>query len=224
MRLAKPQIDVAVMTNRLESMLDFWQHEAGLPFEEVLPVSRGHRQHRHGLNGSVFKLNHLKAELPAAAPGGLRRLSLAREGIEAPRELVDPDGSRLLLVPPGHQGVVGIGVDLAVRDLGAAQRFYGEVLELERVAEDRYRCGESQIDLRSDPKAEPDVPIFAPGYRYLTIQVLDCEAEHRRLLERGAAEGAPLRRAGDVAVFSMVRDPDGNWIEISQRASLTGSL
>jgi hypothetical protein len=29
---------------------------------------------------------------------------------------------------------------------------------------------------------------------------------------------------GDVAYISFVRDPDGNWIEISQRKSITGSL
>ena len=34
---------------------------------------------------------------------------------------------------------------------------------------------------------------------------------------------APVR-LGDVAYISFVRDPDGNWIEISQRKSITGSL
>ena len=29
---------------------------------------------------------------------------------------------------------------------------------------------------------------------------------------------------GTTARISMVRDPDGNWIELSQRASITGSL
>ena len=31
-------------------------------------------------------------------------------------------------------------------------------------------------------------------------------------------------RLGDVAAISFVRDPDGVWLEISQRASLTGDL
>ena len=34
---------------------------------------------------------------------------------------------------------------------------------------------------------------------------------------------APLT-LGTTARISMVRDPDGNWIELSQRASITGSL
>jgi lactoylglutathione lyase len=220
-KLAKPHVDVAVMTNHLESMLEFWQQEVGLDFEEMLPVARGHRQHRHGMNGSVFKLNHLRDELPASAPGGLRALFIAREGVAEPRDRIDPDGSRVVLVPPGHDDIVGVAVDIAVRDLDASLHFYGEVLELERVGERRFRCGDSLLRLRAQPDVQRDVPIHAPGYRYLTIQVFDCEAEHRGVLERGGAEGMPPRRAGEVAVFSMVRDPDGNWIEISQRASLT---
>jgi lactoylglutathione lyase len=34
---------------------------------------------------------------------------------------------------------------------------------------------------------------------------------------------APVK-LGDVAHISFVRDPDGNWIEISQRKSITGTL
>ena len=62
------------------------------------------------------------------------------------------------------------------------------------------------------------------GFRYLTIQVFDVVGEHRALLARGASEGFAPRRLGDVAAISFVRDPDGNWIEISQRKSITGSL
>ena len=62
------------------------------------------------------------------------------------------------------------------------------------------------------------------GYRYLTIQVFDVVGEHQALLARGANEGSAPRRLGDVAAISFIRDPDGNWIEISQRKSITGSL
>ena len=62
------------------------------------------------------------------------------------------------------------------------------------------------------------------GYRYTTIQVFDCDAEHAGILARGGAEGASAITLGKTARFSFVRDPDGNWIEISQRASLTGPL
>ena len=36
MNLAKPYIDIGVRTNQLEPMLDFWQNEVGLEYEELL--------------------------------------------------------------------------------------------------------------------------------------------------------------------------------------------
>jgi len=58
----------------------------------------------------------------------------------------------------------------------------------------------------------------------LTIQIRDVDAEHRRVIERGGRGGRPPITLGTVARVSFVRDPDGNWIELSQRASLTGPL
>ena len=114
MRLAKNCIDVGILTNRGEAQLAFWQNEVGLPFEERLPVRRGFVQMRHGMNGSVFKLNVVEAPIPESPPCGYRELWIAREGVEAPRALVDPDGNRVVLVPPGHRGVTGIGVVAAL--------------------------------------------------------------------------------------------------------------
>jgi lactoylglutathione lyase len=64
----------------------------------------------------------------------------------------------------------------------------------------------------------------APGYRYLTVQVWDCDEEFARAVEGGGTAGMAPRTMGEVARFGFVRDPDGNWLEISQRASLTGPL
>ena len=64
----------------------------------------------------------------------------------------------------------------------------------------------------------------AKGFRYFTIQVVDVEREHARLIERGATEGMAPVTLGETARISFIRDPDGNWIELSQRASLTGPL
>jgi len=43
-------------------------------------------------------------------------------------------------------------------------------------------------------------------------------------MSMGVWEGAPPATLGTVARICFIRDPDGNWIEISQRASLTGAL
>ncbi|MFT5443196.1 MAG: catechol 2,3-dioxygenase-like lactoylglutathione lyase family enzyme [Myxococcota bacterium] len=224
MKLAKPHLDIAVMTDQLQAMLDFWQGPAGLTFEELLPTGGGNHQHRHGVNGSVFKLNHSRDGLPKAAQSGYRGMWIARDDIDSRQELLDPDGNRVVLVPRGENDVEGVAVVVAVSDPAAHARFYTEALQLEALGEGRFRCGDSLLIVEHDANANADVGIYGQGFRYLTIQVFDCRAEHARILQIGAAEGAPPRKHGETALYSMVRDPDGNWVEISQRASLTGPL
>ena len=225
MRLAKPCVDVGLMAaGPIAPMLRFWQDEVGLPFEELLPTGGGNHQHRHGLNGSVLKLNHAREGVPEAPPTGLRELWIARPGLAAERALRDPEGNRVRLVPPGTRGVEGIGLRMAVRDPAAHAAFYRDALQLEELAPDTFACGSTRLLLERDPSAGADATIRGPGYRYVTVQVFDCDGEHARILATGGREGGPPRTLGDVARFSFVRDPDGNWIEISQRKSLTGSL
>ena len=76
--LAKQHVDVGLFTNNTDAMLAFWQNDVGLPFEETLPLAPGQRQHRHGMNGSVLKLNSVRDPMPAAAPAGYRELLIAR--------------------------------------------------------------------------------------------------------------------------------------------------
>jgi lactoylglutathione lyase len=78
--------------------------------------------------------------------------------------------------------------------------------------------------LEHDETARPVGEMRARGYRYLTAQVWDCDAEHAGIVSRGGAEGRPPATLGSTARISFVRDPDGNWLEISQRASLTGPV
>ena len=224
MDLAKNHIDVGIVTERLEPQLAFWQQEAGLPFENLLPIGKGLQQHRHGMNGSVFKLNHSRNPLEDAPLAGYRELRIARDGLAERRALVDPDGNRLVLVPPGENGVVGIGLHLHVRDEEAFRRFYGHALGLEAVGANAYRCGDSILSFERDASATSDPRFAARGYRYFTIQIRDVDAVHRGVVERGGREGRPPITLGTVARVSFVRDPDGNWIELSQRASLTGAL
>ena len=224
MHLAKPRVDVALFTNRAEPMLSFWQQEIGLPYEEPLATGGGNLQHRHDLSGSVLKLNHSRRPLPAAPVSGYRALRIARAGVDAPRPLADPDGNAVVLVPPGADGVEQIAVEMAVRNAAAFDHWFGTVLGFETVAPGRYRCGETVFWVGESADAAEQAGIAGLGFRYLTVQVWDCDAEHAGVLARGGREGAPPRTHGDVARYSMVCDPDGNWVELSQRASLTGAL
>lgn len=230
MRLAKEAIDFGLYTNERDAMLAFWQQEVGLPFEETLPAGGGVHQLRHGMNGSVMKINHARDPLPEAGPSGYRELWIAREGITEARPLVDPQGNRIRLVPHGHDGVEGIAVWLGVRDEDAHRRFYGEALGLDAAGDRTFRVGTSLVGFERDASVPDDVArnanrgMRAPGFRYITIQVWDVDAAHEAAMSNGALEGYPPRTLGKVARISFVRDPDGNWIELSQRASLTGAL
>lgn len=224
MQLAKPRFDIGLATNDLALMLAFWQGEAGIPLDHVLPIRRGQDQHRHDVLGSVLKINHHESQLPDTSPSGYRELLIAREGLTAPRPLADPEGNRVTLVPPGHDGVTQIGVRIGVRDLAAHRRFYAEALGLTEERPGVFRAGESLIILETDPDAPADAEMRGHGWRYITFQVFKVDAEHAAVLAQGGREAMAPVTLGTTARISMVRDPDGNWIELSQRASITGSL
>lgn len=227
MDLAKPRIDVGLFTTNLEPMLDFWQNEVGLPFDHLLPLGGGLQQHRHDLLGSVLKINHARNALPDAPPSGYRELLIAREGLLGPRRLTDPDGNLVTLVPPGAHGIERIGIRLGVRDAAAHRRFYAVALGLPDVPErggDSFICGDSVILFDETPKASGDAVFEGPGFRYITVQIRNVDEEHAAILARGGTEGRAPQTLGKVARISFVRDPDGNWIEMSQRASLVGAL
>jgi catechol 2,3-dioxygenase-like lactoylglutathione lyase family enzyme len=224
MDLAKPRIDIGLAANDLPPMLAFWQGEVGLPLDHVLQIRPGHAQHRHDARGSVVKINHQADRLPANPPSGYRELLIACEGLGAPRPLADPEGNRVTLVPPGHEGIGQIGVRLAVRDLAAHRRFYGEALGLPEERPGVFRAGESLILLAEAADAPVDAQMQGPGWRYITFQVFKVDAEHAAVLAKGGREALAPLTLGTTARISMVRDPDGNWIELSQRASIVGSL
>ncbi|MBA4209456.1 MAG: VOC family protein [Parvibaculum sp.] len=227
MDLAKPRIDVGLFTTNLEPMLAFWQNEVGLPFDHLLPLGGGVQQHRHDLLGSVLKINHSRNALPIATPSGYRELLIAREGLRTPKSLADPDGNKVTLVPPGTHGVERIGIRLGVRDVNAHRRFYAVALGLPDVPEQgglSFLCGDSVILLDEAEDAPADAAFEGPGWRYITIQIRNTDEEHAAILARGGAEGRAPQTLGKVARISFIRDPDGNWIELSQRASLVGAL
>jgi len=238
--LAKPCVDVGFFTNRLDEMRAFYGERLGLPFEEMLPVGGGVRQYRYGVHGSVLKINHSRDPLPARIAGGYRRLTVADKRLPIPMRLADPDGNEIELTPVGRSDVNQIEVHIGVSDMARFERYLGEVLGGRRLGAGRFKLGETILSLALDPAAhggskpgaasaaEAMAAMRAVGFRYITIQVRDCDAEHRRIVSEGAAAGvtagAPPLTLGSVARISFIRDPDGNWVEISQRASLTGEL
>jgi catechol 2,3-dioxygenase-like lactoylglutathione lyase family enzyme len=227
MLLAKNVIDVGLSTNNLEPMLRFWQQDAGLRFDQILPVRRGQKQYRYDADGSVIKLNHHMDRLPEAAPSGYREVIIAREDVDEPCPMVDPDGNHVRLVPPGHDGVTELAVAMGVRSLSEHRRFYGDILgfaEQQWSGGSAFRLGDSLVLLKEDRAATIDPPRQARGWRYITLQIADIDAVHDDLRGKGVREGFAPVTLGNVARISMILDPDGNWIELSRRASIVGSL
>jgi lactoylglutathione lyase len=118
-------------------------------------------------------------------------------------------------------------VVLGVRDLEAHRAFYRDVLGLAEEPWARgaaFRAGETAIFLEADPDAPSDAQMRGKGWRYITFQIAKVDVEHAAALAKGAREALAPVTLGTTARISMIRDPDGNWIELSQRASITGSL
>jgi lactoylglutathione lyase len=225
MKLSKSRVDIGLNTNSLEPMLAFWQNEVGARFDHVLPIQSGVRQHRHDLNGSVLKINHYRDPLHERPPSGYVEVLVAREGVQ--KSFTDPDGNRVSLVPPGTHGIAQIAIRLGVRDLDAHARFFNDALGLEQISYPggaAFRAAETLILCEKSERAPVDAAFDGKGWRYMTFQIFKVDEEHAKVLAHGGREALAPRTLGATARISMVRDPDGNWIELSQRASITGSL
>lgn len=228
MKLAKPHIDIGLFTNAREAQLDFWQNEVGLEFDHVGKLGGGVHQLRHHVNGSILKVNHCRDPLPESAPrAGWDELLIAREGIESPKTLRDPDGNAVTLVKPGTHGVVGIGIRVAANSPGASLAFYASAFGLTQTTGTAGRIGDSVLVFEECPDDMPPLvppPYKALGFRYVTVQIFKCDEEHARILALGGREGRPPRTIGTTTRYSFILDPDGNWIEVSQRGELAGGL
>lgn len=219
-KLVKPALDVGLYTNRVDEARAFYEGELGIAYNHLLKAGRGVHQHRLDLdtNGAVLKLNAARDPLPDAPTG---YVGLAIVGAR-PRVLHDPDGLPVEIVealPGGAQ----VRITVASADVLAHERWFAQGLGASQVGESQFLLGSTLIELDADGQPYTDT-LFARGFRYLTVQVADVAAEHRRLVEMGFESATEPIRLGDVAAISFVRDPGGNWLEISQRASLTGEL
>ncbi len=227
--LAKDCLDIGLFTNNLDEMLSFWQNEIGLTFDHMLPLGGGVRQYRHDFGGAVLKINHARDPLPPRPSAGLVRVLIAQPDTQTERELFDPDGNALLLVPMGHMGLTHWAVEVAASNESEFLGFYEHALGLPKDdgLDCAVSCGKSKIVARLEPDEAAQTqsePLARAGYRYTTLQVQKVDTIHARVLKNGGREGRAPETLGETARISFVRDGLGNWMELSQRASLTGSL
>lgn len=222
-RFAKDRLDVGLMTGD-PAMVDFMAGTVGLGVPEVLRVNRRTTQHRFDVRGSIVKINVIDGET-GSARAGYHHVEIADAAATEVRTFTGPDNVSIAIVPAGAGGVDHMAVHMAVPDLAAAQRFFGDGLGWQ-VSGNLVRFGASLVVLQQNagaPTGIPD-PWDTGGWSYLTVQIRDCDAETASAVAAGALVTRAPRTYGEVARFSMITDPWGNHVELSQRASLTGPL
>lgn len=227
--IAKDCVDVGLFTNNLDPMLSFWQSQIGLSFDHMLPVGGGVRQYRHDFESAVLKLNHARDPLLPASIGGYQRLIIGRDGVSVPKDLTDPDGNCVRLVPRGWDGIDHWAIEVAAESREQFFEHYHGCLGLPRDASrpDAVRCGKSLIICIEAPEIARQTAgdeMRRSGYRYTTIQVSKVDSVHATSVQNGADQGAAPQTLGETARISFLKDACGNWMELSQRASITGSL
>lgn len=226
MPFAKDFFDVGLFTNQADAVRAYYS-QLGLPFDHTLKLGGGVLQHRYQADAAVLKINDARDELPQRperAP--LLELIIATPTCTSPMTGTDPDGTTVTCVPPGHDGIQGLALRLGVASLEVSTSFYIGALGLTEVSPGVLSCGRGLLLL--DEPAEPaetlcaDAPLAALGLRYLTLQVFDCDAAYASALQAGATSGRAPVTLGSTARIAFVRDPEGVWIELSERASVTG--
>lgn len=221
MKLTKPHLDLGLFTCDIERQRRFWgAGNIGLRLDHELPLKPGWVQHRFDAHGSVIKVNHWAAPLPALPPTGYHALSIVREG--DPREARDADGNLVRLVPPGTDGLTRIGITVRTPDPARMMAFYVDAMEFEAIDTSTARCGDTLLFVEPGTGGSENEDFIGVGFRYLTVQIFDADRAIEEIVARGGRLAREPVNFGEVARYGFVKDPDGNWIEISARKSLTG--
>ena len=202
MPFAKDFFDVGLFTNQAEAVRAFYSG-LGLSFDHTLKLGGGVLQHRYQADEAVLKINDPECRSPTTS--------------------VDPDGNRVTCVPVGYEGNEGLTVRLSVTSPNSSRTFYMDALGLTEDSPGVLRCGRARLRLEeSGQPPAAKAPLAATGLRYLTFQVFDCDAAYARAIQAGAVSGRAPVTLGNTARIAFVYDPDGTWIELSERASVTG--
>jgi len=223
MRLAKQHLDIGMFTNDITRAGAFWRDVAGLRLDHELKMMKGIVQHRYDAHDSVIKVNHFPEPFAPQPPSGYVGLTIARAG-KAAWSGHNPGGESVHLVPPGTDGVVGIGVTVSTPNPQRMMDFYVEAMEFERAGPNVARCGDSLLFVEQGPGGVDTEEFIGPNFRYLTVQIFDADEACAQIVARGGRLGQKPVTMGKVARYGFVLDPDGNWIEMSARASLTGII
>lgn len=219
MELAKPHLDIGLFTEDIAAHRTFWSDTVGLRLDHELAMDSGWVQHRYDAHGSVIKVNHVTRSLPARPASGYAGLRIAGEPAWAG---CHPGGGAVERVPAGRDGIVGIGITVCTPQPQRLMEFYVDAMEFEEAGANVARCGDSLLFVQQGEGGVSHDDFIAPNFRYLTVQIFDADEACDAVVRRGGRLGRAPVSFRDIARYGFVCDPDGNWIELSARTSLTG--
>jgi catechol 2,3-dioxygenase-like lactoylglutathione lyase family enzyme len=227
LKLAKPAIDIGLFTNHPKEVSDFWKTRTRIVEDHQLSVSRTTRQFRYRYQDGILKINAHSLPLTPSTKQPLRRVIVANERLGENQDLQDPDGNLLTLCPMGYKGINHWAIEISAYSAELFFYFYNELLGFPQVDQNEraVQCGNSLITFNlEEEKFEPNNALEQLGLSYFTIQVYNVDTVYEHLVTRGVTPGIEPVTLGKTARIAFIRDPFGTWIELSQRASLTGAL
>ncbi len=221
MKLAKNHLDIGLFTEDIKTHKEFWGKTVGLRLDHELTLNEQWTQHRYDAHDSVIKVNEYRGSMNDYAPSGYTGLTIAA-AVDKSWEGTHPGGEKVRLVPPGTDGIHGIAITVSTPDRDRMMDFYLNAMEFEKVDSYIAKCGDSLLFVEPGTGGCKTEHFIASNFRYLTVQIFDADQACADIVERGGALGRAPVSFGDVARYGFVCDPDGNWIEMSARTSLTG--
>jgi lactoylglutathione lyase len=223
MRLAKAHLDIGLFTNDIVVHNNFWGNTVGLRLDHELKLDDRWVQHRYDAHDSVIKVNHVIDPLSPQPRSGYTELTIARAD-GGSWEGQHPNGDKVRCVAPETDGIVGIGITVSTPNPDRMMDFYLTAMEFDQAGPMVARCGDSLLFVEDGPGGSVTDDFRGPAFRYLTVQIFDADAACEQIVARGGRLGRACVNFGDVARYGFVCDPDGNWIELSARASLIGTI
>ena len=127
-----------------------------------------------------------------------------------------------MFVPPGYNSVTGVGICIKTSRVELYKKFYQDDLECAAISDNTFQLGDSIIFLEKDPNASRAGHWVDRGLRYFTIHVRQIDNTYAALMDAGVEPGEAPYSIGKIARISFIKDPDGRWVEVAQRASLAG--
>jgi catechol 2,3-dioxygenase-like lactoylglutathione lyase family enzyme len=220
--LASSTMYPGLFTDNIDAMQTYYAGR-GLRFMERLRQSDTYSELFFELPGAKLKIQSDTSGPMQPANSGYQGLLVAARTDDRTAADVDPDGLDFRIVDYGDHGVTSLGFLVEVPDAERYRRFLTEGMGA-RQNEYGMRVGDTQFLIEQDPDRVQSTPICRRGFTYITLIVHDLVTAHRTLLAAGAQDSFGITRLHDRCVFSFVRDPFGNWIEIVQYANLSGPL